>query len=224
MITKLFQMLLPYEAYSYYIIFAILIACGLGVPIPEDITLAAGGILVSYEITNFWKTLAVCLTGVLVGDIFVFVIGRYYGSRILKSKFLSKMVKARRIALVKLATKKYGNYVIFFARFMPGLRTPVYFSMGSFKKPFYIFFIIDGFAALISVPVWIYIGMIFGQNLPLLEHYLKNMRIGIYLLGIVLIVVIISFHFLNKKITAWILKRPTQLSKSNIGYSAPNKK
>jgi len=208
MVTKLFQLLLPYEAHSYYIIFAILIACGLGVPIPEDITIAAGGILVSCEVTNFWKTIAVCMTGVLTGDIFVFIMGRYFGSKILKSKFLSKMVKVRHIALVKLASKKYGNYLIFFARFMPGLRTPVYFSMGSFRKPFYIFFIIDGLAALISVPVWVYVGMIFGQNLPLLEHYIKNVRTGIYLIAAALIIIIIAFHLINKKITSLLLKRP----------------
>ena len=208
MITKLFQLLLPYEAHSYYIIFAILIACGLGIPIPEDITIAVGGILVSCEVTSFWKTMVVCMAGVLAGDIFVFIMGRYFGSKILKSKLLSRMVKARRIALVKLASKKYGNYLIFFARFMPGLRTPVYFSMGSFRKPFYIFFIIDGLAALISVPVWVYIGMVFGQNLPLLEYYIKNVRIGIYLLAAALLVIIIVFHLMSKKITALLLKRP----------------
>ncbi len=207
MLTKLFQLLLPYEAQSYYIIFAILIACGLGVPIPEDITIAAGGILVSYEVTNFWKTTVVCMAGVLAGDIFVFMMGRYFGSKILKSKFLSRMVKARRIALVKLASRKYGNYLIFFARFMPGVRTPVYFSMGSFRKPFYIFFIIDGLAALISVPVWVYIGMVFGQNLPLLEHYIKNMRVGIYLVVAALLVIVIVFHLMSKKITSFLLKR-----------------
>lgn len=208
MITKLFQLLLPYETHSYYIIFAILIACGLGIPIPEDISIAAGGILVSYQVTNFWKTITVCMAGVLVGDIFVFIMGRYFGSKILKSKFMSKMVKARCIASVKLASKKYGNYLIFFARFMPGLRTPVYFSMGSFRKPFYIFFIVDGIAALISVPIWVYIGMVFGQNLPLLEHYIKNMRFGMYLVAAAAIIIIVVFHLMSKKITSLLLKRP----------------
>ena len=179
----------------------------LGIPIPEDITLAAGGILVSYEITNIWKTIAVCMVGVLAGDIFVFVMGRYFGGKILKSKFLSKIVHAKRIALVKMATEKYGNYVIFFARFMPGLRTPIYFSMGSFEKPFWIFFIIDVFAAIISVPLWVYIGVIFGQNLPLLEHYIKNMRAGAYVIVAVIIVIIIVFHFLSKQITSWLIKK-----------------
>ena len=142
MITKLFEFLSPFESHSYIIIFALLIACGLGLPIPEDVTLVLGGVTSSYKITNFWLIVLVSMIGVLGGDSIVFVLGRYLGHKILKSKFLSKIVKPRSIARVKLASAKYGNYLLFFARFMPGLRTPVFFSMGMFKKPFLSFIII----------------------------------------------------------------------------------
>ena len=188
-------------------LFGILIACGLGIPIPEDLSLVVGGVLVSYEITHFWRTFFVCMTGVLFGDIFIYVLGRFVGDRLVRSKFFSRMIKAKYIAMVKLASEKYGNYLIFFARFLPGVRTLVYFSLGTFKKPFYLFFLIDGFAALISVPVWVCVGMFFGQNIPLLEHYMKNMKLGIYIALVVLLLLIVAFHMLNKKIIGLFFKR-----------------
>ncbi len=114
MITKLFEFLSPFESHSYIIIFALLIACGLGLPIPEDVTLVLGGVTSSYKITNFWLIVLVSMIGVLGGDSIVFVLGRYLGHKILKSKFLSKIVKPRSIARVKLASAKYGNYLLFF--------------------------------------------------------------------------------------------------------------
>ena len=207
MITNFINLLLPYQEYSYPIILIILLACGLGLPVPEDITLVVGGILAAYKITNFWYTVIICLIGVLAGDTIVYLLGRFLGSKILKSKFLSKMIKVRHLAMVRLASFKYGNYLIFFARFMPGVRTPVYFSMGIFKKPFHIFFTIDGIASLISVPVWVYVGMLFGDNIPTLEHHVKQMEHGIYILLGAVVIIIILIQLLKKKITAYLFKK-----------------
>jgi membrane protein DedA with SNARE-associated domain len=207
MITKLIDLLLPYQEYSYPVILLILIACGLGLPIPEEITLAVGGVLTSYKITNFWYTVLVCLIGVLGGDIIIYSLGRFFGNKILKSKILSKMIKSRHLALVRLASFKYGNSLIVFARFMPGVRTPIYFSMGMFKKPFHVFLTVDGITSIISVPIWVYIGMLFGDNIPALEHYIKQMEHGMYILLAILIVIIFLFHLLKKKFSSYLFSK-----------------
>ena len=207
MITNFINLLLPYQEYSYPIILIILLACGLGLPVPEDITLVVGGILAAYKITNFWYTVIICMVGVLAGDTIVYLLGRYLGNRILKTRFLSRIIKVRHLAMVRLASYKYGNYLIFFARFMPGVRTPIYFSMGMFKKPFHTFFTIDGIASLISVPVWVYVGMLFGNNLPALERHIKQMEHGILILVGALIVLIIIIHFVKKKFISFIFKK-----------------
>jgi membrane protein DedA with SNARE-associated domain len=198
---------MPYQDYSYLVILVILFACAFGLPIPEDITLVVGGILAAYNITNFWYTVIICMFGVLCGDCIIYLLGRFLGSKILKSRFLSKMIKARHLARVRLASHKYGNFLIFFARFMPGVRTPIYFSIGMFKKPFYVFLSIDGIASIISVPVWVYVGMFFGDNIPALEHHVKQMEHGIYILLAVLIVVIILFYLLKKKFVSYLFNK-----------------
>jgi membrane protein DedA with SNARE-associated domain len=207
MINSFLNFLEPFAPYSYAVIFLVLIICGLGIPIPEDITLVVGGITAYYNITNYWMTVLVAIIGVLAGDGIIFMIGYYFGARLLKSRWFSKVIKPKRVALARLSFAKYGNYLIFFARFMPGLRTPIYFSIGMFKRPFYIFFLIDGFASIISVPVWVYVGMIFAKNIPLLEHYVHKMEHGILITVAVVIIIIILFHYIKKKYVSHFFKK-----------------
>lgn len=218
MLSKLFALILPYETYSYLVVYLILLACGLGVPIPEDITLTVSGILISYNVTNFTTTFLIGMSGVLTGDIIAYIAGRFWGKSLLKSKIVSKIIRRRSLARARIASKKYGSYLIFFARFMPGLRTPVYFSMGVFKKSFIKFVLIDGLAAIISVPLWIYIGMIFGRNIPVLEKQVKHMQEGIYITLGVIIVLFILFHIISKKFGIFLYKKQDKIAEKLIKH------
>jgi membrane protein DedA with SNARE-associated domain len=48
---------------------------------------------------------------------------------------------------------------------MPGLRAAIFMSAGISKKVSFLrFFLMDGFAAIISVPIWVYLGYFFASN------------------------------------------------------------
>jgi membrane protein DedA with SNARE-associated domain len=66
------------------------------------------------------------------------------------------------------------------------LRTPVFFTAGMTRKvSFPTWFLMDGFAALISVPIWIYLGYFGAQNREWLFATLKKFQFGIFfLLGV----------------------------------------
>ena len=57
-----------------------LILCGMGLPMPEDIALLAGGFLVHRGITQYPMTLVVSLVGVVAGDNSLFFLGRRFGT------------------------------------------------------------------------------------------------------------------------------------------------
>lgn len=69
--------------YGYAAVFFILLICGFGVPIPEDITLVAGGIISGLGFADVHKMFLVCMAGVLIGDATMFMLGRIFGARIL---------------------------------------------------------------------------------------------------------------------------------------------
>lgn len=56
----------------------------------------------------------------------------------------------------------------------------------------------DGLAAVISVPVWIYLGYFFGDNIDLLMEYVHDVQKGIYLLLGVLVALIVFFIIKRK--------------------------
>ncbi|MDD2723515.1 MAG: DedA family protein [Methylovulum sp.] len=141
----------------YVLVFVILLACGLGLPIPEDITLFVGGMLAYYGIVNVWAMVVVCMTGVLIGDSTIFLLGAKYGREITQKPFFSKILTPERLDGIKEKLHRNGNKVIFVSRFMPGLRAPTFFCAGTLHLPFDVFLFYDGLAALISVPgiVWV---------------------------------------------------------------------
>ena len=142
--------------YGYFSVFFILLICGFGVPIPEDITLVAGGIIAGLGFADVHIMVAVSLLGVLIGDGTMFTLGRVFGERILRFRPIRRILPPRRFAQVQEKFAKYGNWVLFVARFLPGLRSPIYVTAGMSRQVCYCrFLIMDGMAALISVPVWV---------------------------------------------------------------------
>jgi membrane protein DedA with SNARE-associated domain len=198
-LIDLLNFIQPYGTYSYFVILAVLLACGFGLPLPEDITLVAAGILAARNIIDFNSAVALCMIGVLLGDGIVFGLGSRYGTRLRNTKFFSIIIPERRDAAVKAVLQKYGDKVIFMARFMPGLRTPIFFATGSYHVSFWKFLFLDGFAALISVPLWVYVGFLFGSNLEELEKVVRKAQFGIYTALAFLIVLFISAYFLKKR-------------------------
>ena len=57
-----------YGPTPYLLIFVILLVCGLGLPIPEDVTLFAAGVSAYYGVTHLWGLIVVCYVGVMLGE------------------------------------------------------------------------------------------------------------------------------------------------------------
>lgn len=189
--------------YGYIAVFGILILCGFGLPIPEDITLVSGGVISGLDLANPHTMCIVGLAGVLIGDSTMFLAGRIFGYRIQRIRTFRRILSPRRFSQIQRKFKQYGLSLLFVARFLPGLRSPIFLVAGMSRRiPYHTFILMDGFAALISVPVWIYLGYFFADNLDLLMEYVKDVQKLIYLcLGVVLLIVLLVYlkkRFHNK--------------------------
>jgi len=185
--------------YGYIAVFACLILCGLGVPVPEDITLVSGGVISGLALANPHIMCAIGLAGVLAGDSTMFLAGRIFGYRVQRLKFFRKVVSPQRFSQIQRKFKKHGLGLLFVARFLPGLRSPIYLVAGMSHRISYITFIVmDGLAALISVPVWIYLGYFFADNLDILMEYVHDVQKAIFL-ALGLLAVIIAVIYFKKK-------------------------
>ena len=138
--------------------FGLLLLCGLGLPIPEDVVLILGGALGELDGRTWMKVSLVLYVGVVGGDSMIFFAGRHLGTRLLASSWLQRILPAPKQIKVEGLIERYGSMALFIGRFLPGLRAPIFFTAGSMKVSYLKFLFFDGFAALISVPVFVWLG------------------------------------------------------------------
>ena len=88
---------------------------------------------------------------------------------------------------------RYGNRMLFIARFLPGMRTTVYLTAGtSHRVSFLRFLLIDGLAALISVPFWVYLGYFGADNHAWLETWVRRGQGSLWaLVGLLLLTLLV---------------------------------
>ncbi len=144
--------------------FIVLLLCGLGLPIPEDIVLITAGALGQADGHSWIEIAALMYAGVIGGDTITFFAGRHLGGMVLTSRWFQRILPPPKQAKVVDFFDKYGSMGLFIGRFLPGLRAPIYFTAGSMKVPFVKFLFFDGLAAIISVPVFVWLGHWLWEN------------------------------------------------------------
>lgn len=198
--------------FGYLAVFMVLVLCGFGIPIPEDVTLVAGGVISGLGYTNVHLMALVCFLGVLVGDGLMFYLGKYFGEKILKFKIVSRLMPPKRYAQVQQKFDKYGNRVLFVARFLPGLRSPIFLTAGmSGKVSFWRWILMDGMAAMISVPFWVYLGDFGAEEKDWLMQQIHRFQHGLYF--VLAIGFFILLHYWWRRRAILIARRDALLEK-----------
>lgn len=187
----------------YLVIIGILLATGFGLPLPEDIPLVIGGALCGATPDAhpyIWIMLPGVLLAIVGSDVMLFFLGRWFGPTIHRHPILKRVVGSRNLARARFAFAKHRAKFVFFARFLPGLRAPAFFTAGTFKMPFRKFLLWDGLAACLSVPPAVILGYYFHEKVGFVfEALSKGRTIGFVIIA-ALILLFIGFHmFVNKK-------------------------
>lgn len=193
MIESLFAFLTGLNGRAVYAaIFGMLLLCGLGLPIPEDITLLTAGYLSESKVIDRQVAVALCMGAVLLGDLFIFSLGRRYGESILDRPFFRRIFTKKRMETSSYYFEKYGGKVVFGARFVAGVRAPVFLISGILKMPYWKFILLDGIAALVSVPLLVWVGHEFAGNLHVaFKAVRRSQHMVLIVLGFALAAVIL---------------------------------
>jgi membrane protein DedA with SNARE-associated domain len=164
------------EHFTYLGLFVVLLLCGLGLPVPEDVALLAGGYLVHRGVVRYPITLAVSLVGVVAGDNSLYFLGRRVGGGLLTYFGLGRPGSRDQVERLQAFMKRHGHLAIFYARFLAGLRALIYLSAGSLGVPPTRFLLYDLLGALISVPVVVSLGYIFGGQIERTVAYVGGVE------------------------------------------------
>lgn len=141
---------------AYALLFGALAASGFGLPINEDILLLVAAALTLQGVMEPAPLVAVAWCGLLVADGLIFHWGHRFGAPLLRHRAVGRIVSRARVRLMQRGMRRRGPASIFAVRFMPGMRTALFFAAGSMRIRWRHFFLFDGAAALIELPLLVW--------------------------------------------------------------------
>lgn len=178
--------------------FALLFACGLGFPMPEDIPLIiTGAFLCQGEYLPLWQEWAIVgflnWAGIIGGDVCLYWLSRRYGMNITRAPIIGKHVTMERIEKVQKLFDKYGVGVVAVGRLFAGIRGAMVITAGATKFNFLKFFIADSLAAIVSGGMFMVLGHWVGKALndQTIERFKHWFLAGAIVLAVALVVYII---------------------------------
>lgn len=211
---------LPYlvdlaESSPYVVLFFVLTLCGIGLPLPEDVPMILAGIFVAKGDMHFAGALAISIAGVLAGDTLLYLAGRRLGKKALRSPLIEKKLGKRRLRRLRALYRLRGDRVVFFARFVMGVRLVAFFLAGALAVRYRRFLLLDGLGALLSVPVWIalgtWLGHTYGDDIQKVLDATAPARnaIGV-VIAVVAVIVIVRWVRLLGKVRASTAQEPAE--------------
>ncbi|HWE95018.1 MAG TPA: DedA family protein [Tepidisphaeraceae bacterium] len=179
-------------------LFLVLFACGLGLPLPEDIPLITAGFLIYEGRLNFALAAFCAWCGIIGGDCMLYLLGRKFGHDVSKIPFIGRHVDNKRMARVEKWFERWGVWVVAIGRMFAGVRGAMVVVAGATRFAFFKFLIADGLAAIVSGGLFLFLGYKFAANRHRLWHLVHQIKGGM-LLGLAALLVLIAFYVLWRK-------------------------
>src|SRR3954466_13806900 len=155
--------LLHPSSYLGFFIFIALTGCGL--PIPEEAAIVVAGVFSSQDQLDWRIAFAVCLAGAVVGDSCMYAIGYRWGHGLFTAHpRFAKLFATENDQQFQKAVEAHALKVMLVARFLVGVRAPVYVMTGIVRLPFRRFLVYDIISASLVVGVVFGLSYLFGEQ------------------------------------------------------------
>ena len=145
-------------------LFVLLVAGGVGFPIPEDVTLVGGGLLVRSGSVAMWQVLAVGIAAVCLADWILYLAGRRYGAGVVRHPTIARVVRRERVETVEALVRRRGAWAVFLARFIFGTRIATFLSAGTFGVPAPAFAVAEAAGTTLFVSAMVTLGYLFAHQ------------------------------------------------------------
>jgi membrane protein DedA with SNARE-associated domain len=196
--------------WGYLGVFLGIVATGIGFPMPEELPVVIGGVLAggtgalaegSVRI-HWYFMLPVCIAGVIVGDLFLYLIGRLWGPRLLRYHWVkTKLLPPERLQKIEQNFQQYGVRILLFARLTPGIRAPIFFTAGLTRLSLARFVLADGIYAVPGVSLLFFLGYWFGEAMiNLIKEDVETVK-HIVIIGVIgAVALYVLYRFLRRPV------------------------
>lgn len=150
--------------YGYLGIFFFLVLGIVGLPLPDEIMMTFIGYLASEGQLNLYLTYISALSGSASGITLSYVLGRRLGYPFLKRYGSKFFITRRRLRITQFLFRKYGNWVLFFGYFIPGVRHVTAYLAGISHLRWPRFALYAYFGAVVWCTTFISMGYLLGTH------------------------------------------------------------
>lgn len=151
--------------------------------LPGDSLLFASGFFAQGGGFNIWALLAVAWCAAILGDQCNFMIGHFFGRRILASGKV-KVMTPERMEKSEKFLEKWGHLAIFLGRFFPFIRTFVPFIAGMGGMHWRNFVIFNVLGGVTWSTLFTLLGYFFG-GIPFVQDHFELLIVGIVLVSVI---------------------------------------
>ena len=157
---------------------------------PEELIITTLGFLWSQNRIGFVEAVIAVWIGLLPANTTAVFFGNRFGPRLLRMRPFSWIFKKEGVEDSLALVRKHGKWIVFFTRFTPVIRGPVYLAAGLSRIPVLDFMKIDWLASCIQVPLLLWIGSVIGKSADsMMDGYKK---IGLFMAGLLVVVIAIK--------------------------------
>jgi len=156
--------------FGYLAIAALLLAGGLGVPVPEELVQLTAGYLAQRGVLDFLPALAVTYAGIVGGDFLLFLAARRHGDRLLARPGVARLLTAARRARLEAHFARHAFLTVMVARHLSGFRVPAFILAATHQVRPRIFLAADALSSLLSVPLVVSLGYLFAERLAVVRR------------------------------------------------------
>ena len=180
------------------VIFAAVFIEQLGIPLPATPWLLAAGALAATGKLNLYAVVAVATLASILADAIWFYLGRYHGARVLNLLCRISLEPDSCVRRTQNVFTRYGMRGIIVAKFIPGLSTlapPLAGNSGIKASQFLLF---DGLASFLYVAGFVFIGVLFSNQLEQIISALESLGGGALALVAGLLALYLGFKFFQR--------------------------
>jgi membrane protein DedA with SNARE-associated domain len=189
--------------YLYFGVFIALLAAGCGFPIPEEIPVITGGVLVGRHESEvvWWIMLPVIIVGIVISDGLLYGIGRVWGRRLLEVPWIQRrLLPPERVGRIERNFHQYGVKILLFARFLPAIRSPIFITAGIMRLPLSLFLLADGIYAIPGASLLFFLGCWFTDQFMEAVKRAESYRPLVIVIVLVAVASYLLYHFLHRPV------------------------
>jgi membrane protein DedA with SNARE-associated domain len=182
----------------YILLFTFAYVENLFPPSPSDMVIVIGGSLIGTGYLSFVPALVFSTGGSTAGFLTAFAIGWQLDKKLFHSGKL-KFITVEAVERVENAFRKFGYYLIVANRFLPGTRAVISFFGGMSRLNVHKTLILSALSSLLWNIVLLYLGIMFGKNVVVVDKYLKTYSNIVVAVSVAVVVFFVVRYFINKK-------------------------